>query len=93
MVASLFKKKNITCIFIIVYLSCYHIFIIFLAIICFCGRSAALYQHQGEGTDLYIQNGTDPVDDSIKIPHLQSGITSTQWTKGKCFPTMGTFFL
>ncbi|VDI73205.1 Hypothetical predicted protein [Mytilus galloprovincialis] len=62
------------------------------AIICFCGRSAALYQHQGEGTDLYIQNGTDPVDDFIKIPHLQSGITTTKWTKGKCFPTMGLHY-
>ncbi|XP_052098951.1 uncharacterized protein LOC127733677 [Mytilus californianus] len=28
----------------------------------------------------------------IKIPHLQSGITSTHWTKGKCFPTMGLHY-
>ncbi|CAC5378604.1 BCHE [Mytilus coruscus] len=59
------------------------------AIICVCGRSTAIYHQQGVGTDLYIQNGTDPIADSMKIPHLQSGITSTHWTKGKCFPTMG----
>ncbi|XP_063435183.1 uncharacterized protein LOC134716239 isoform X2 [Mytilus trossulus] len=72
----------------------YHISAYFVdpAIICFCGRSATLFQQQGVGTDLYIQNGTDPVDDSIKIPRLQSEITSTQWTKGKCFPTMGLHY-
>ncbi|CAG2202124.1 unnamed protein product [Mytilus edulis] len=62
------------------------------AIICASGRTTALYHQQGVGTDLYIQNGTDPIADSIKIPHLQSGITSTHWTKGKCFPTMGLHY-
>ncbi|XP_071174656.1 uncharacterized protein [Mytilus edulis] len=62
------------------------------AIICASGRTTALYHQQGVGTDLYIQNGTDPIADSIKIPHLQSGVTSTHWTKGKCFPTMGLHY-
>lgn len=56
--------------------------------ICTHGRTAGQFSSQGTGTDLYIQNGTDPLA-SIKIPHQESGIGSTAWVKGHCFPAMG----
>ena len=61
---------------------------ILTATICTTGRSAAQIRQQGVGTDLYIQNGTD-ITHSIKIPHKETGIPSTNWTRGKCFPSMG----
>ncbi|OPL20438.1 hypothetical protein AM593_04105, partial [Mytilus galloprovincialis] len=70
----------------------YHISAYFVnpANICTSGRSAVEYKQQGVGTDLYIQNGTDPITNyAIKIPHEQSDISSTQWTEGRCFPSMG----
>ncbi|XP_076104028.1 uncharacterized protein LOC143072809 [Mytilus galloprovincialis] len=72
----------------------YHISAYFVdpAIVCTSGRSAAEYKQQGVGTDLYIQNGTDPITNAIKIPHEQSDISSTQWTEGKCFPSMGKHY-
>ncbi|XP_062580237.1 uncharacterized protein LOC134242184 [Saccostrea cucullata] len=59
--------------------------------ICTHGRTAAQFSHQGTGTDLYIQNSTDPMA-SIKIPHRESDIGSTLWVKGHCFPAMGVHY-
>ena len=59
-----------------------------LATIC-TGRSAAQYTSQGTGTGLWIQNGTDPVTNSQKIPAKQADIDKTMWTKGVCFVSMG----
>lgn len=67
----------------------FYVILSFTAIICTSGRSAVEYKQQGVGTDLYIQNGTDPIRNAIKIPHDQSDISSTQWTEGRCFPSMG----
>lgn len=59
--------------------------------ICTHGRTAGQFHSQGTGTDLYIQNGTDPMA-SIRIPHQESAIGSTAWVKGHCFPAMGKCF-
>ena len=48
-----------------------------------------MFEAQGTGTNLYIQNGADPVADSLLIPMQESDLKDTKWTKGKCFPTMG----
>lgn len=71
----------------------YHISAYFVdpSTICSTGRSAAQIRQQGVGTDLYIQNGTD-ISHSIKIPHKETGIHSTNWTRGKCFPSMGVHY-
>lgn len=60
--------------------------------ICTHGRTAGQFSSQGTGTDLYIQNSTDPMA-SIRIPHQESAIGSTAWVKGHCFPAMGKCML
>eukprot|EP00105_Crassostrea_gigas_P014839 XP_011431649.1 PREDICTED: uncharacterized protein LOC105331236 [Crassostrea gigas] len=59
--------------------------------ICTHGRTAGQFSSQGTGTDLYIQNSTDPMA-SIRIPHQESAIGSTAWVKGHCFPAMGVHY-
>ncbi|KAK6184626.1 hypothetical protein SNE40_007062 [Patella caerulea] len=59
--------------------------------ICSKGRSSATFSTQGTGTDLYIQNGTNP-STTIRIPSKQSDMGHTRWVKGKCFPTMGVHY-
>jgi charged multivesicular body protein 7 len=41
------------------------------------------------GTGLWLQNGTDPIQDSFLIPINQSDIVSTKWVQGQCFISMG----
>ncbi|XP_064603751.1 uncharacterized protein LOC135469143 [Liolophura sinensis] len=62
------------------------------ASICTSGRTSAMYESQGTGTGLYIQNGTDPVHNVLSIPHQEAAIANTKWTKGKCFKTMGMHY-
>ena len=45
------------------------------------------------GTGLWLQNGSDPILDSIQIPLSQSDIEKTKWVKGACFPSMGNVFI
>ena len=59
--------------------------------ICNGGRTASEYRSQGTGTGLWIQNGTDPVANAMKIPAKQSDANNTMWTEGVCFPSMGEF--
>jgi len=61
------------------------------ATICTTGRSASDFSSQGTGTDLYLQNSTVP-EQSVKIPKVESGLTKTKWTEGKCFYTMGKHY-
>ncbi|XP_055997302.1 uncharacterized protein LOC130047090 [Ostrea edulis] len=61
------------------------------ASICTHGRTAGQFGAQGTGTDLYLQNGTDPMA-SIRIPHQESDIGSTRWVKGHCFSAMGVHY-
>ncbi|XP_062579205.1 uncharacterized protein LOC134241138 [Saccostrea cucullata] len=60
-------------------------------LICTRGRTSSEVSTQGTGTDLYIQNSTNPME-SIKIPHQEADIGSTKWVKGHCFPAMGVHY-
>jgi len=62
------------------------------ATICTTGRSHAEFLQDGTGTGLYIQNGSNPVTQSVKIPATQSGVGNTAWTLGHCFPAMGVHY-
>ena len=57
--------------------------------ICQSGRSADTLETLGVGTGLWLQNGTDPIRDSVAVPLEESGAAGTKWIKGACFPTMG----
>jgi len=62
-------------------------------IICNGGRTSHDLTTQGTGTGLYIQNGTDPINHLITIPHdEQETQERTQWTFGHCFRTMGNHY-
>ncbi|KAL8606084.1 hypothetical protein ACOMHN_044420 [Nucella lapillus] len=60
--------------------------------ICTVGRSASQYSVEGTGNALYIQNGSDPVTQSIRVPSTQSAVSGTGWTLGHCFPAMGVHY-
>lgn len=60
-----------------------------LAKICTTGRSADQFNKEGTGNNLYIQNGSNPMTDSILIPHDQDELGKTMWTKSPCFIGMG----
>ncbi|XP_046361111.1 uncharacterized protein LOC124138486 [Haliotis rufescens] len=59
--------------------------------ICSKGRTSNLFNSEGTGTDLFIQNGTTP-SQILKIPHKETDVQKTMWTKGHCFPTMGVHY-
>ncbi|XP_071090188.1 uncharacterized protein [Haliotis cracherodii] len=59
--------------------------------ICSGGRTSDMFESEGTGSDMYIQNGTRP-SDSTKVPKLERNIGSTLWTKGHCFRTMGQHY-
>jgi hypothetical protein len=44
------------------------------------------------GTGLWLQNGTDPIQNSFLIPINQSDIVSTKWVQGQCFISMGLHY-
>ena len=53
------------------------------------GRTSAQVAAQGTGNGLWIQNGTNPVTQSIQMPATEAEANKSLWTKGSCFPTMG----
>lgn len=53
------------------------------------GRTPDQFSSEGTGTGLWIQNGTDPVANSVRIPQKQSDADTSEWTKGSCFVSMG----
>ena len=57
--------------------------------ICTAGRDASRLKKEGTGTGLWLQNGTDPIQNSFQSPVQESDIGSTKWVKGACFPSMG----
>ncbi|XP_071090508.1 uncharacterized protein [Haliotis cracherodii] len=59
--------------------------------ICSRGRTAQEFATDGTGSDLWIQNSTQPRD-SYKVPRLESDISGTLWDKGRCFNTMGEHY-
>jgi len=60
--------------------------------ICTTGRTSEQFQEQGTGTGLWFQNGTNPLQDLIQIPLLESDIKKTGWKFGHCFYTMGNHY-
>jgi charged multivesicular body protein 7 len=60
--------------------------------ICSTGRTADQYNTQGTGYGLWIQNGTNPVANSLKIPLDEASIKQTPWLFGHCFYTMGDHY-
>ncbi|CAF1175274.1 unnamed protein product [Rotaria sordida] len=60
--------------------------------ICSTGRDPSSLKHEGTGTGLWLQNGTDPIRDSIQIPLFESDLSPTKWDKGLCFPSMGKHY-
>jgi len=60
--------------------------------ICDKGRTQDDLTHQGTGTGLYIQNGTDPLKSVLTIEPNESEMKKTKWTYGHCFYTMGDHY-
>ncbi|KAL3847997.1 hypothetical protein ACJMK2_018884 [Sinanodonta woodiana] len=57
------------------------------ATVCTIGRTESDFRTHGTGNVLHIQNGTLPTD-VITAPTHEKDLTSTEWTEGKCFPSM-----
>lgn len=57
--------------------------------ICKSGRNTARLQREGTGTGVWLQNGTDPIRDSVQVPQYENLVPGTKWIKGGCFPSMG----
>jgi len=62
------------------------------ATICGAGRDEKSLKSDGTGTGLWLQNGVNPLTDSMAIPLREENIGSTKWTKGSCFPSMGVHY-
>ncbi|XP_064652429.1 uncharacterized protein LOC135503070 [Lineus longissimus] len=60
--------------------------------ICSSGRTQDRFDNEGTGSNLYLQQGPDPVKDSVIIPRLEADIGNTKWRKGRCFRTMGQHY-
>ena len=58
------------------------------ATVCSTGRTQAQFNSEGTGTKLLIQNGNTMQE----IPRQVAGLSGTQWTKGRCFWTMGQHY-
>jgi len=60
--------------------------------ICQSGRNAQTLKTIGTATGLWLQNGTDPIQDSVAAPLDETSAAGTKWVKGACFPTMGVHY-
>jgi charged multivesicular body protein 7 len=60
--------------------------------ICNGGRTADQLKSQGTGSGLWLQNGPDPIKDSVMIPMLEQDAIKTPWKFGHCFRTMGNHY-
>jgi len=61
-------------------------------IICGQGRTPEDLKKEGTGTGLWLQNGPDPIKDSVLIPMNEADLKNTAWTPGKCFKTQGMHY-
>ncbi|UJR25952.1 hypothetical protein I4U23_007300 [Adineta vaga] len=57
--------------------------------ICQSDENSNLRKKGSIGTGLWLQNGTDPIQNSFSIPLDQSDADQTKWVQGACFPSMG----
>jgi len=60
--------------------------------ICTSGRDAARLKKEGTGTGVWLQNGTNPISDSVQAPLYENDVYTTKWVKGACFPSMGVHY-
>jgi len=60
--------------------------------ICTSGRTSDELKTEGTGTGLWLQNGPDPIKDSVLAPYLEDDVKQTAWTYGHCFYTMGNHY-
>ncbi|CAF4869034.1 unnamed protein product, partial [Rotaria socialis] len=60
--------------------------------ICASGDSSNQRVKGSVGTGLWLQDGADPIRDSVAIPMSQKDATTTKWVQGACFPSMGVHF-
>nr|XP_042907952.1 uncharacterized protein LOC107440592 isoform X1 [Parasteatoda tepidariorum] len=61
-------------------------------IICNEGRTREQYDEQGVGTGLYLQNGSNPIQNTFEVPLYEKDMEDTHWVKGGCFRTMGVHY-
>jgi len=62
------------------------------SIICTTGRTADQFAQSGTGDRLMIQNGSNPLTDSWRVPTIQTEMDKTLWHRGKCLWTMGLHY-
>jgi charged multivesicular body protein 7 len=60
--------------------------------ICADGRSQDQLKSEGTGSNLYLQHGPNPIQDSVAIPRSEEEAKKTLWGHGKCFYTMGQHY-
>ncbi|CAF3709047.1 unnamed protein product [Rotaria sp. Silwood1] len=60
--------------------------------ICTSGRDEARLKLEGSGTGLWLQNGPDPIRDSVQSPLYENTVNTTKWVLGSCFPSMGVHY-
>jgi len=56
------------------------------------GRTTEQLNNDGTGDGLWLQWGTDPVENSVLIPTSEDEIKKTPWKYGHCFWTMGNHY-
>ncbi|CAF1462502.1 unnamed protein product [Adineta ricciae] len=62
------------------------------ATICSVGRTLSRLEHEGTGTGLFFQNGSNPLQDAVEVPLWESDLGKTKWAPGACFKTMGKHY-
>ncbi|CAF3808066.1 unnamed protein product [Rotaria sp. Silwood1] len=60
--------------------------------ICTSGRDEARLKLEGSGSGLWLQNGPDPIRDSVQSPLYENTVNTTKWVLGSCFPSMGVHY-
>lgn len=61
-------------------------------LICTSGRTKEQLEKEGTGTGLWLQTGSDPLEDLMSIPLTEEAAKQTAWKLGKCFYTMGVHY-
>lgn len=59
----------------------------YLETICTLGRTLSDLEHQRTGTGLFIQNGSNPVEDVCEISQWEIDLEQTKWMRAACLKT------